>query len=147
MISILADEPGKLTPLGQTYVNLPPHEADVYYRIPGKLSARKYVTIDQGDIMANSHDDILVTSSAPGATVDYNLQVDAAGTYKLSLKCLGSGKIEALENNQVIGSVDVNGSDVQTVDIMTQLPAGPQTLRLRFGASGTILSTISFAKS
>jgi len=60
---------------------------------------------------------------------------------------MGSGKIEALENNQVIGSVDVNGSDVQTVDLTAPLPAGTQTLRFRFSASGTILSTILFAKN
>ncbi len=146
-ISILDTEPGKLTPLGQTYVDMPPHEADVYYRLPGKLSAGRYAALDQADILANSHNDILVTASAPGATVDYNLQVDAAGTYKLSLKCLGSGKIEALENGQVIGSADANGSDVQVVDITAPLPAGPQTLRFRFGASGTILSTLTFTKS
>jgi hypothetical protein len=146
-ISILDTEPGKLTPLGETYVNLPPHEADIYYRIPGKLSAGRYLAMDQGDILSNSHNDIMVTSSGPGATFDYNVQVDQAGSYKLSLKCMGSGKIEALENNQVIGSVDVTGSDVQTVDLTAPLPAGTQTLRLRFSASGTILSTIQFAKN
>jgi hypothetical protein len=125
---------------------MPPHEPDIFYRIPGKLSAGRYVALDKGDILANSHNDILVTSSAPGATVDYNLQVDNAGTYKLSLKCMGSGKIEALENGQVLGSIDISGSDVQVVDLSAQLPAGTQTLRLRFSASGTILSTIQFAK-
>jgi hypothetical protein len=145
-ISILANEPGKLTPLGQTYVDLPPHEADIYYRIPGKLSAGKYAAMEQGDILSNSHNDILVTSSAAGATVDYNIQVDAPGAYKLSLKCLGSGKIEALENDQVLGSVEAAGSDVQTLDLTAPLPEGPQTLRLRFGAAGTILSTIVFAR-
>lgn len=145
-ISILAEEPGKLTPLGQTYVDMPSHESDVYYRIPGKLSAGKYVALAQGDILANSHNNIMVTSSAPAATVDYNVQVDAAGTYKLSLKCLGSGKIEVLENDQVLGSAEATGSDVQVLDITTPLPAGPQTLRIRFGASGTILSTLEFTK-
>jgi hypothetical protein len=47
----------------------------------------------------------------------------------------------------VIGSANANGSDVQTVEITAPLPAGPQTLRLRFSASGTILSTIEFAKN
>jgi hypothetical protein len=145
-ISILADEPGKLTPLGQTYVDMPPHEPDIFYRIPGKLSAGRYLALDQGDILANSHDDILVSASAPGATADYNLQVDAPGTYKLGLKCMGSGKIEAMENNQVLGSTDISGSDVQVVTITAQLPAGTQTLRIRFSASGTILSTIEFSK-
>jgi hypothetical protein len=57
-ISILAPEPGKLTPLGETYVNLPPHEADLYYRIPGQTFRGQILAMDQGDILANSHNDI-----------------------------------------------------------------------------------------
>lgn len=145
-ISILADEPGKLTPLGETYVSLPSHEADVYYRVPGKLSAGKYVDLQQADILSNSHNNIMVSSNAAGAVVGYNLQVDAAGTYLLSLKCFGSGKIEAKENTQALGAINVSGSDVQTLAMEVQLPAGPQTLSLCFGASGTILSTLEVSK-
>ncbi|HEY0256222.1 MAG TPA: glycosyl hydrolase, partial [Candidatus Methylacidiphilales bacterium] len=47
-ISILDSTPGKLTPVGQIYVNMPPHEADIYYSIHGKLSAGKYTAMDQG---------------------------------------------------------------------------------------------------
>ena len=145
-ISLLEKEPGKLSDLGQAYVSLPSHDADLYYRIPGKLSAGKYLSIDQADILSNSHNDLLVTSNAAGATADYNIQVDAAGAYKLSLRALGTGKIEVLEKDQVLGSADASGSDVQTLDITAQLPDGPQTLRLRFGGSGIILSSIEFAK-
>ena len=145
-ISILEDEPGKLTPLGQIYVNLPPHDPNLYFRIPGKLSAGKYAALDQGDILANSHNDILVTSNAAGATADYNLQVDSAGAYKISLRALGTGKIELVEKDQVLASVDLSGSDVQTLNTVAQLPVGQQTLRLRFGGSGMIVSTLEFIK-
>lgn len=146
-ITLLEQEPGKLTALGQAYVDMPVHDdANLFYRIPGKLSAGKYYALDQGDILSNSHNDILVTANAAGATVDYNIQVDSAGTYNLALRALGSGKIEVLENNQVLGSADASGSDVQTLNITAQLPAGTQTLRVRFGASGTILSSIAFTK-
>ncbi|HEY0257189.1 MAG TPA: hypothetical protein VGC39_07095, partial [Candidatus Methylacidiphilales bacterium] len=74
------------------------------------------------------------------------LLVDRPGAYKIALKCLGSDKIEVLENDQVLGSVTITGSDVQTLDFTAQLPAGLQTLRFRFVASGTILSTIEFSK-
>ena len=145
-ISLLAPEPGKLTPLGEAYVALPVHDADLYYRIPGKLAAGKYVAIDQADIMSNSHTDLLVSSTAANATADYNIQVDSAGTYTLNLRVFGTGKIDVLEKDQVLGSASPTGSEVQTLPITAQLPAGPQTLRIRFGASGMILSSIEFAK-
>lgn len=145
-ISILEDEPGKLTPLGQVYINMPPHDPNLYFRIPGKLSGGRYAALDQGDILANSHNDILVTSNAAGATADYNLQVDSAGAYKVSLRALGAGKIDLMEKDQVLASVNLGGSEVQTVDALAQLPAGQQTLRLRFGGSGMIVSKLEFAK-
>jgi Glycosyl hydrolase catalytic core len=146
-ISLLEKEPGKLSELGETYVNLPPHDdANLFYRIPGKLSAGKYLAIDQADILSNSHGDIMVTSNAAGATADYNIQVDTAGVYKLGLREMGSSTIEVLENNRVLGSALAGGSDVQTLEISAPLPAGPQTLRIRFGASGTIMSSINFVK-
>jgi len=146
-ISLLEKEPGKLSELGEAYVNLPVHDdANLFYRIPGKLSAGKYLAIAQADILSNSHNEILVSADAAGATADYNLQVDAAGPYQLGLRTLATGKIEVLENDQVLGSVEASGSDVHTLPVTVQLPAGPQTLRIRFGASGTILSSIDFAK-
>jgi len=146
-ISLLEKEPGKLSELGEAYVNMPVHDdANLFYRIPGKLSAGKYLAIDQADILSNSHNDILVTSNAAGATADYNIQVDSAGAYKLGLRALATGKIEVLEKDQVLASADASGDDVQTLEISAQLPAGPQTLRIRFGASGMILSSIDFAK-
>lgn len=145
-ISLLDTEAGKLTPLGEAYVALPVHDADLYYRIPGKLAAGKYVAIDQADILSNSHTDLLVSTSAPGATADYNIQVDSAGAYNLGLRVFGTGKIDVMEKDQVLGSGTAGGDEVQTLQIPAQLPAGPQTLRIRFASSGTILSSIEFAK-
>jgi hypothetical protein len=145
-ISLLEKTPGQLSPLGEAYVSLPVHDSDLYYRIPGKLSAGKYVAMDQADILSNSHNDLLVSADGPGATADYNIQVDSAGTYQLSLRALGTGKVDVVENGQVLGSANADGDDVQTLAITAQFPAGPQTLRVGFGASGMILSSISFAK-
>jgi hypothetical protein len=125
-------------------VSMPVHDSDLYYRIPGKLSAGKYVSIDQISIMSNSHNDLLVSSDAAAGTADYNIQVDTAGTYKITLRVLASGKIDLLENNQVLGSTIGDGSDVQSLDVSVPLPAGPQTLRVRFGDNGDILSSLDF---
>ncbi len=146
-ISLLDKEPGKLSDLGQVYVTMPAHDdPNLFYRIPGKLSAGKYYEIDQADILTNSHNNILVTASAAGATADYNIQVDNAGAYKLNLRTLGTGPIDVLEKDQVLGSVTAGGDEVQTLTVTAQLPAGTQTLRIRFGGSGMILSSIEFVK-
>ena len=88
----------------------------------------------------------VVSTSAPGATADYNIQVDSAGAYNLGLRVFGTGKIDVMEKDQVLGSGTAGGDEVQTLQIPAQLPAGPQTLRIRFASSGTILSSIEFAK-
>jgi hypothetical protein len=146
-ISLLEKEPGKLTPLGEAYVALPVHDTDLYYRIPGKLSAGKYVAIDQADVMAKSNNELLVSASAPNATADYNVQVDSAGTYTLTLHVFGTGKIDIMEKDQVLASGSPTGSEVQDLPITVPLPAGPQTLRVRFDASGMIMSSISLRNS
>jgi hypothetical protein len=143
-ISLLEKEPGKLTALGQTYVSMPVHDSDLYYRIPGKLSAGKYVAIDGVSIMSTSHPGLLVTSDTAAGTATYNVQVDTAGTYKLTLRVMGSGKIDLLENSQVLGSLAVTGTDVQSLDVLVPLPAGAPTLQVRFGDTGDILSSIDF---
>ena len=70
-IGLFTPDSGKLSPLGEAYVSLPTHDPDVYYRIPGKIVAGKYLAFDQGDILTNSHNNIFVSSTAAGATVDY----------------------------------------------------------------------------
>jgi hypothetical protein len=102
--------------------------------------------MDKTDILSNSHNDLLVSANAPDATVDYNIQVDSAGACKVTLRVLGTGKVDLLEKDQVIGSADVSGSDVQSLDVTTTLPAGAQTLRVRMGGNGTVLSSLTFAK-
>jgi hypothetical protein len=145
-ITLLEKEPGKLTALGEAYVDMPCHDSDVYYRIPGTLPAGNYVTMDKTEIMPTAHNDLLISSQAADATVDYNIQVDNAGPYKIGLKVFGTGKIELLEKDQVIGSVDANASEVTTVETTANLSAGPQTLRVRLGGSGLILRSITFTK-
>ena len=145
-ISLLEKESGKLTALGEAYVGLPVHDADLYYRIPGKLPAGNYVTLNNMDIMVTSKPGILVTSKGSDSSVEYNIQVDAAGTYSLGLRTFGTGKIEILEKDQSLGSVQVNASEVQTIEAAVNLPAGGQTLRLKVTGSGQILSSIDFAR-
>ncbi len=141
-ISLLEKEPGKLTALGQAYVDMPVHDADLYYHIPGTLPAGNYVAMDHMDIMSTTKNALLLSSKGANSIVDYNIQVDVPGTYNLGLKTLGTGKIEVLENDQVLASTDANASEVQTIPLSITLPAGAQTLRVRFSGNGQILSSL-----
>jgi len=148
-ISLFERQPGKLTILGEAYVNLPVHDADLYYRIPGKLSAVRFVKSDGMEIKTTKDKagffDLAVTDAA--ATADYNIQVDSAGTYTLRFRAVGDGKIAVLAGAAPLGSVQLPGKPGwQEVETKVQLPAGPQTIRLNATGIVSRIHSIEFAK-
>jgi hypothetical protein len=150
-ISLLESAPGKLSPLGEAYVTLPPHDEDLYYRVPGQLPAACYVkaeraairyTADPGGLM------FLMMGEGMGSSITYNIQVDAAGEYIIRFRVAGgAGKLEVVKANQVIASVATpEKKEWNTVESSVQLTAGPQKLQVRYGANGQCLHWIEFAK-
>jgi Glycosyl hydrolase catalytic core len=147
-ISLLEKEPGKLSPVGQVYVSMPVHDADVYYRIPGKLPAGNYVTIDKADVEpATDHAVLLdLQTGDADATVDYNLQVDTAGSYDVTLHISGTpGKIDIMKGDQTLASVQPADKTWQDTTATIDLPEGPQTLRLHLGEKGQLIESLNFA--
>jgi len=148
-ISLFEKQPGKLSPLGEAYVALPPHDTDLYYRIPGRLQAENYAgsamtsispTIDTNGVFR-------MTSDATGAWLDYNLQVDRAGTYLLKFRCGGAlGKIEVLKGGALLGTAETTQKDWHTVLTAIQLPNGAQTLRVRCTLANQAINWIEFAR-
>ena len=55
--SLLKPEQGKLTTLGAAYVAMPVHDADLYYRIPGRLQAENYVRMNNMEIWPTTDGD------------------------------------------------------------------------------------------
>jgi hypothetical protein len=151
-ISLLDPNSSELTPLGKAYVSLPPHDADLYYRIPGRLQAENYVTFAGDDFEIKQTNDseggnFQMISNRANATIDYNIQVDQAGTYTLNFRAAGwPGKIEILSGDQVIGSVTTTDKKWNNAQTQVQLSAGPQTLRLRFSTSMQFVNWIEFSK-
>ena len=143
-ISLLGDS-GKLTALGQEYVKMPSHSVNVFYRIPGLLDAGKYVVNDHmtlRDTTDESGDFDMVSHGA--SSIDYNLQVDAPGVYLLKFRVSGApGKMDILEDGQLLGSVDSTETRWHTLEAVVTLPAGSQTLRIT--CSGQALHSIDFA--
>jgi hypothetical protein len=156
-ISLLKPDPappGELTPLGKAYVNMPVHDADLYYRLPGRLSAGSYVKVanseleptdDTGGKEAKDSDLGFDMSSTGPAQLYYNIQVDTAGTYKLRLRVSDTGKgIDVQEGDQVLGTTPRTASGWQTVETTVTLPAGPQVLHISTG--GQSVNWIEFSK-
>jgi hypothetical protein len=129
--------PGQLSPLGKVYVNMPVHEPDLYYRLPGRLSAGSFVTAVNSEIEITDDKDPAdgdvgfdMTGVGP-ATLDYNLQVDKAGDYKVKLRVSDMGKpIELIAGGKVLATTGPTVNGWQTLETTLTLPAGPQVLRL-----------------
>ncbi len=146
---LLADAPGELTLTGKTYIALPTHDADIYYRVPGRLDAGKYVRMEGAEIMPTTDSDgrFDMKSYSPAAWLDFNIQVDTRGKYQLALRVGGNpGRIEILENDQLLASMKSVRSGWHTVETSINLPAGPQAIRVRLESKAQSIHAIAFVK-
>ena len=145
--SLLATNSGVLTPAGQAYVQMPVHWTDLYYRIPGQLQAARYVTMNQMTIAPTTDTNGLadMISAAAGGSLNYNLQVDTAGSYPLNFRVGGAtGQISIYEGGTLLGTANVSQLSWSTVSTTVTLPAGPQTLELVLSASNQHLNWMQF---
>ncbi|HXB60518.1 MAG TPA: glycosyl hydrolase, partial [Candidatus Acidoferrales bacterium] len=78
--SILTTSSGVLTPAGQAYVQMPVHQTNIFYLIPGRLQAERYITETNMNIIPTTDTNGLadMQSAAAGSTLDYQLQVNSA---------------------------------------------------------------------
>ena len=149
-ISLFTRASGELTPIGQAYVHMPVHDANVYYRLPGRLQAESYVAMDKMEIQPTKDTDgfAFMGAEEPQGWLEYNVQVDAAGPYVLRFRVGGAaGKLEILQGNTTAGQVQGGGpGGWQTVETSLNLTAGPQKLRVRCENSNQAINWIEFAR-
>ncbi len=149
-ISLFTKTPGELTPIGQAYVKMPVHDANVYYRLPGRLQAECYTVMENMEIQPTKDTDgfAFMGAEKPQGWLEYNVQVDAAGPYVLKFRMGGAaGKVEILQGTTVAGQVQGGGpGGWQTVEASVNLPAGAQKLRVRCENSNQAINWIEFAK-
>ena len=133
-ISLLGKNSGELTLLGQTYVDMPVHDANVYYQLPGRLQAESYFAASKNEIGLTTDDNgFLEMRPDGGATLDYNVAVEKAGTYALQFRCKGAEgtKFDVLAGDKVLASAPIAATGWQTIQTSIELPKGNQTLRVR----------------
>jgi hypothetical protein len=131
----LLGKSGELTALGKAYVEMPVHDPEVYYRVPGRMQSESYTTAESPTLVqTNDADGFLeVRALGPTNSLDYQIAADAAGTYTLKLRAAsaGSGKIEVLSGENVVATVEPKEKGWQTFETPVTLVSGTQTLRIR----------------
>jgi len=145
--SLLTTNSGMLSVAGQAYVQMPVHSTNIYYRIPGRLQAERYVTANQISILPTTDTNGLadMKSSASGASLNYQLQVDSPGKYPLNFRISGPvGQISVYENGVLLGTATPGSTGWSVVSTTVSLPAGLQTLHVVLGSSSQELNWIDF---
>jgi hypothetical protein len=138
---------GVLTAAGQAYVQMPVHDTNLFYRIPGQLQAERYVTMTNMNIAPTTDIDGLadMISAATFASVDYNLQVDSPGSYLLNFRVAGAiGQIRVFEGATLLGTASSTQTNWSTVSTSVLLATGMQTLHVVLFANDQRLNWMEF---
>jgi hypothetical protein len=145
--SLLTTSSGVLTAAGQAYVQMPVHQTNLYYRIPGRLQAERYVTMNQMNIAPTTDTNGLadMITAAAGGSLDYNIQVDTAGSYPLNFRVAGAvGLISVYEGGTLLGTANSTQTGWATVSTTVTLPAGTQTLHVVLAANAQQVNWMEF---
>lgn len=147
-ISLLGPEPGTLTALGKVYVNMPVHDPDVFYRLPGKLQLESYTAMNDADIALTKDPEgfmeMKVLDSKSWLT--YQVFTDGAKTFTANLRLATSegAKIELLSGDKTLAVFTGASTGWQTLSAPVTLPAGKSSFRIRSNSAAR-LNWIEFA--
>jgi len=145
--SLLTTASGVLTPAGQAYVQMPVHDTNIFYHLPGRLQAERYVTMNEMNIAPTTDTNGLadMISASTFASVNYNIHVDSPGNYPISLRVAGAiGQIKILKNGTLLGTVSATQTGWSIVSTTVPLTAGTQTIEVVLLASAEKLNWIDF---
>ena len=147
-ISLFTGEAGKLSALGEVYVRMPVHDADVFYRLPGRLQVESYRVADKAEIaLTTDGDGFADMVSGGGGWLDLNVSVDAAGPMGLALRIDAEpGTIALSRAGKPLASIKVDKAGWQTVTVKAQLPAGTQTVRVQLPDRRSRINWIEFSR-
>lgn len=139
--SLLANGPGKLTALGVAYVHMPVHDDKLYYRLPGRLPAEKYASMEKMEIWPTKDQEGFADMQAnePGAWIDYNVYAAHVGVYALQVRTGGDpGAVTILAGGRPLATAESMGTkdEWRTLRMTVKLAAGAQTIRIQLGAGG-----------
>lgn len=148
-LAVLEKEAGKLTPLGRAYVDMPVHDANLYYRLPGLLQAERYVdAAKEVRLVPAAEGGVLADMIVPmEGWLDYNLAVEAAGPLRVELRFTGNpGTVVFTAGKAELGRIEVpEGKGWRTAAGSVELPKGTSTVRLRISGAGARLDSLRWS--
>lgn len=141
-ISLLGDKPGTLTPLGNLYVNMPVHDPEVFYRLPGRLQLESYTAMNDADLSRTKDADGLLEMKVSDSKswLDYQVFTDRSGTFAANLRVATSegSKIDLMAGDKVLAQFTAKSTGWQTLAAQAPLPTGKSTLRLRSNSAARL---------
>ncbi len=139
---------GELSWLGWIYVNMPVHDQDVWYRPNGRLQAERYVEKNGMSIATSGDIDGIaeMASNQSGSWLDYNIFVEEAGEYEVSLRLAGQAGMVRLRDGdgQELDGLYMYEGGWRTNTLTIDLETGYNTLRLALQNAGQLVNWIEF---
>lgn len=152
-MSLLAEESGKLTKLGNLYVHMPVHDVAVFYPVPGRIEAEADVRMNGVKLELTSDDDGWFNAGdiTAGDWMEYQLNVATAGTYTVNVRAVeGAATLRITQNGAELAKVSVakpeGDAKGATGKATLRLAAGRQTIRVEAVTGGFGLNWLEFAR-
>lgn len=144
-MSLLERQSGKLTRLGELYVNMPVHDPAIYHRIPGRVEAEADIRMQGVGLTPTQDTDgwFHVHQIDAGDWMEYQIEVATAGNYTLAVRVASTRAIglRATLAGNTLARIEAEGAPRwQTATAQVRLPAGRHTLRLEATTPGFLVN-------
>lgn len=149
---LVEGKPGELTKLGKIYVNFPTHDPKFFAKVPGRIEAEADTTMSgvKPALTTDPGGKFEVGDIDAGDWMDYQIDVAAAGRYRLDLRHQGGNAVDmkVLCDGREVGAVKGPGAsgEWKTTGAEITLPAGRHTLRLQAVGGGYALNWLELTR-
>lgn len=135
---LLTSHTGELSLLGNVYANMSSYDTTFYHAV-GRIEAEHYVRMQNVSLVESTDTDgnLSVGYTAAGSSMDYQIDIPAAGEYCLSLRTAGEQTtqiavdIDGIEQTALTIPATGGWTTWQNVETTLSMPDGKHTLRIR----------------
>ena len=141
-ISLLEAKAGILTPLGKAYVNMPVHDPEIHYRLPGRLQLESYTAMNDADISPTKDADGFLEMKVTDTKswLDYQVFCEGQKTFNVSLRVATSkgAKIDVMSGDKVLAQFTGTSTGWQTLTAEIPVLSGKSSFRLRSNSAARL---------
>jgi len=151
-IGILGPQSGVLSELGQVYVDMPLHDANLHTPIPARIEAESYNKMSGVllELTSDASGFANVGYIDAGDWLEYNVEVAEGQMFNLNARLASTqvGSLKILLGEEILGTVsftNTNGwQNWQTFTIPITLTAGTHTIRIQAVTGGFNFNWVEF---